>query len=228
MACLCEGGNEPPGSLKRICNHQLLLPLSPAAQNAAVSPLLSMPRAAPQCTVEPVSTHVRPALLRDAGREERERGEERRGEERRGEERRGEERRGEERRGEERRGEERKYVEKILVTIIMKNNSSRVLSQRNLLSDLEEAPSRNSEQETWDADHHDNVLHHDNARPHTARVTQNLISKFGWEQIDRPPYSPDFAQSDFHLFLHLKKFLGGQRFDGDNEVKTAVREWFAS
>ncbi|KAJ4428302.1 hypothetical protein ANN_24320 [Periplaneta americana] len=72
------------------------------------------------------------------------------------------------------------------------------------------------------------VLLHDNARPHTARNTQNLISKFGWEQIDHPPYSPDMAPSDFHFFLHLKKFLGGQRFDGDDEVKTAVREWFAS
>ncbi|KAJ4445259.1 hypothetical protein ANN_07060 [Periplaneta americana] len=40
--------------------------------------------------------------------------------------------------------------------------------------------------------------------------------------------SPDWAPSDFHLFLHLKKFLGGQRFDGDDEVKTAVWEWFAS
>ncbi|KAJ4444778.1 hypothetical protein ANN_06575, partial [Periplaneta americana] len=36
------------------------------------------------------------------------------------------------------------------------------------------------------------------------------------------------APSDFHLSLHLKKFLSGQRFDGDDEVKTAVREWFAS
>ncbi|KAJ4452187.1 hypothetical protein ANN_03705 [Periplaneta americana] len=46
--------------------------------------------------------------------------------------------------------------------------------------------------------------------------TQNLISKFGWKQIDQLPYSPDLAPSDFHLFLHLKKFLGGQRFDGDD------------
>ncbi|KAJ4438355.1 hypothetical protein ANN_14297 [Periplaneta americana] len=72
------------------------------------------------------------------------------------------------------------------------------------------------------------VLLHDNTRPHTARDTQNLISKFGWEQIDHPPYSPDLAPNDFNLFLHLKKFLGGQRFDGDDEVKTAVWEWFAS
>ncbi|KAJ4448694.1 hypothetical protein ANN_00084 [Periplaneta americana] len=38
---------------------------------------------------------------------------------------------------------------------------------------------------------------------------------------------PDLAPNDFHLFLHHKKFLGGQRFDGDDEVKTAVQEWFA-
>ena len=68
------------------------------------------------------------------------------------------------------------------------------------------------------------VLFHDNAWPHTARDTQNLISKFGCKQIDHPPYSLDLAQSDFHIFLHLKTFLGGQSFDGDNEVKTAVRE----
>ncbi|KAJ4442404.1 hypothetical protein ANN_03990 [Periplaneta americana] len=49
------------------------------------------------------------------------------------------------------------------------------------------------------------------ARPHTARDTQNLISKSGWEQIDHSPYSPDLAPSDFHLFLHHKKFLCGQR-----------------
>ncbi|GBM20514.1 hypothetical protein AVEN_61054-1 [Araneus ventricosus] len=34
------------------------------------------------------------------------------------------------------------------------------------------------------------VLLHDNARPHSAGVTQNLIQQFGWEQFDHPPYSP--------------------------------------
>jgi len=33
---------------------------------------------------------------------------------------------------------------------------------------------------------------HDNTRPHTAAATQNLITKFGWEQFDHPPYIPDF------------------------------------
>jgi histone-lysine N-methyltransferase SETMAR len=70
------------------------------------------------------------------------------------------------------------------------------------------------------------LLLHDNARPHTAAQTQDLITSFGWEQLDHPPYSPDLAPSDFHLFTHLKRFLGGQRFDDDDSVKEAVKQWF--
>ncbi|GFS54199.1 histone-lysine N-methyltransferase SETMAR [Trichonephila clavipes] len=44
------------------------------------------------------------------------------------------------------------------------------------------------------------LLLHDNARPHSAINTQNLIRSFRWEQIDHPPYSPVLAKSDFHLF----------------------------
>ena len=53
-------------------------------------------------------------------------------------------------------------------------------------------------------------------------TTQNLITTFGWEQFDHPPYSPDLAPSDFHLFLHLKPFLAGRQFHDDNKVKEAV------
>jgi len=42
-----------------------------------------------------------------------------------------------------------------------------------------------------------------------------------------PPYSHDLAPSDFHLFLHLKKFLGGKRFDED-DLKDAVQKWLTS
>jgi hypothetical protein len=30
------------------------------------------------------------------------------------------------------------------------------------------------------------------------------------------------------MFLHLKTFLGGQRFDNDSGVKEAINTWFAS
>jgi histone-lysine N-methyltransferase SETMAR len=68
---------------------------------------------------------------------------------------------------------------------------------------------------------------HDNARPHTAAATQDLIATFGWEQFDHPPSSTDLAPSDFHVFLHLKTFLGGRRFH-DDEVKETINTWFAS
>ena len=69
---------------------------------------------------------------------------------------------------------------------------------------------------------------HDNARPHTAAATQNLITTIGWEQFDHPPYNPYLAPSDFHLFLHLKSFLAGRQFHDDNEVKEAVTTCFTS
>jgi hypothetical protein len=36
---------------------------------------------------------------------------------------------------------------------------------------------------------------------------------------DHPAHSPDLAPSDFHLFLHLKKHLAGQKFHEEEEVK---------
>ena len=43
--------------------------------------------------------------------------------------------------------------------------------------------------------------------------------------MSHPPYSPDLAPSDFHLFGPLKDYLRGQRFKTDAEVKRAVRSW---
>jgi histone-lysine N-methyltransferase SETMAR len=55
----------------------------------------------------------------------------------------------------------------------------------------------------------------------------NAVTTFGWEQFGHPPYSPDLAPSDFHVFLHLKTFLGGRWFHDDNKVKEAVNTWVA-
>lgn len=65
-------------------------------------------------------------------------------------------------------------------------------------------------------------LHHDNARPHVANKTTSLITEFGWDVLDHPPYSPDVAPSDFHMFPALKKHLGGIKFANDEEVHEVV------
>ncbi|KAJ9598788.1 hypothetical protein L9F63_026674, partial [Diploptera punctata] len=49
------------------------------------------------------------------------------------------------------------------------------------------------------------ILQHDNARPHTARATVEKIRTFGWETLPHPPYSPDLAPSDYHLFASVKE-----------------------
>ena len=40
------------------------------------------------------------------------------------------------------------------------------------------------------------ICPHDNARPHSAAQTQDLITSFKWEQMDNPHYSPDLSPSD--------------------------------
>lgn len=69
------------------------------------------------------------------------------------------------------------------------------------------------------------LLLHDNARPHIARDTRNLLDSWHWEILPHPAYSPDLAPSDFHLFPKLKKHLRGQRFHSDDDVKEAVGDW---
>jgi len=69
------------------------------------------------------------------------------------------------------------------------------------------------------------MLQHDNARAHTANVTSSTITKLGWEVLVHPPYSPDLAPSDYHLFGPLKDHLGGMKFDTDDDVKIAVQNW---
>lgn len=66
---------------------------------------------------------------------------------------------------------------------------------------------------------------HDNARSHVARQTVALLQNFGWNIITHPPYSPDLAPSDYHLFPKLKEHLAGRRFCSDEEVKDEVQRF---
>lgn len=69
------------------------------------------------------------------------------------------------------------------------------------------------------------VLIHDNARPHTAARTRGLLEEFRWELFEHPPYSPDLAPCDFHLFTKMKVWLGTQRFVVNEELMSGIRIW---
>jgi len=72
------------------------------------------------------------------------------------------------------------------------------------------------------------ILLHDNARPHTARLTTNKLTEFDWEHLEHPPYSPDLAPSDFHLFRSLEHFLRGKQFGNMDEMRNSLEEFFDS
>ncbi|UYV83859.1 hypothetical protein LAZ67_X000450 [Cordylochernes scorpioides] len=62
------------------------------------------------------------------------------------------------------------------------------------------------------------ILHHDNARPHTAHLVTSFLAKNGTEILPQPPYSPDIAPNDFFLFPKLKAVLKGRHFDTREDI----------
>ena len=69
------------------------------------------------------------------------------------------------------------------------------------------------------------IILYDNPRPHTANLVRGKLERFGWETLQRPPYSPDLSPCDFHIFGDLKKDIRGRRFHSDEEVQEWVRLW---
>jgi len=58
---------------------------------------------------------------------------------------------------------------------------------------------------------------------HHALATQKKLAYLGSQYFDHPPYSPDLAPSDYHLFPGLKKKqLNGCHFSSDADVIAAV------
>jgi histone-lysine N-methyltransferase SETMAR len=69
----------------------------------------------------------------------------------------------------------------------------------------------------------DILLQHDNLRPHVSLRTTKAINKFGWTVLSHPPYSPDLAPSDYHLFGKLKDSLRGSKFEDDESLVAAAK-----
>lgn len=71
------------------------------------------------------------------------------------------------------------------------------------------------------------LLLHDNARPHVSKETRRKINELGWEVLPHPPYSPDLAPSDYHLFRSLSNHLMNKKYDDFNHLKNDISSFFS-
>ncbi|EZA62154.1 Histone-lysine N-methyltransferase SETMAR, partial [Ooceraea biroi] len=70
------------------------------------------------------------------------------------------------------------------------------------------------------------IFHQDNIRPHVSLATRQKLLQLGWDVLPHPPYSPDLAPSDFHLFRSLQNSLNGKNFTSLEACKQHPQEFF--
>ncbi|GBP83919.1 Mariner Mos1 transposase [Eumeta japonica] len=63
------------------------------------------------------------------------------------------------------------------------------------------------------------ILLHDNTRPHVAVPVRNYWKTLDWKVLPHPPYSPDIAPCDYHLFRSMAHALSEQRFTSYEDTK---------
>ena len=71
------------------------------------------------------------------------------------------------------------------------------------------------------------IFHQDDARPHVSLMTRQKLLQLGWEVLIHPPYSPDIAPLDFHLFQSLQNSLNGKIFGSLEDRKRHLEQFFA-
>ena len=72
------------------------------------------------------------------------------------------------------------------------------------------------------------LLLHDNTRPQIAKRIKEAIEGYCWKVLPHPPYSPDLAPTDFHLFRSFSNAMRGVSFNNDAELKTWLDGFFWS
>ena len=79
------------------------------------------------------------------------------------------------------------------------------------------------------AERHEKViLLHDNARPHISKTVKQKLEQLKWDVLLQPPYSPDLAPSDYHLFRSMQHGLAEQKLSSVDDIKKWLDFWIAS
>ena len=72
------------------------------------------------------------------------------------------------------------------------------------------------------------ILFHDDSAPsHTSNIAQARKHELGFESLPHPPFSPYLASSGY-LFLNLKRWLYGRRFESNKEAKWETEGYFGA
>jgi histone-lysine N-methyltransferase SETMAR len=69
---------------------------------------------------------------------------------------------------------------------------------------------------------HGVILQHENARRHTANMTKVAIQELDWEIFPHPPYSPDLALSNYHIFRSLSNNLRHAEFPSTPTLSSKI------
>ncbi|EGI68253.1 Mariner Mos1 transposase [Acromyrmex echinatior] len=72
------------------------------------------------------------------------------------------------------------------------------------------------------------ILLHNNAQSHVAAPVKTYMEALNWEVLPHPPYSPDIAPSDYHLFRSMAHGLSEQHFTSYEVIKNWINNWIAS
>ena len=57
---------------------------------------------------------------------------------------------------------------------------------------------------------------------HHSKKVNSFLAATGLKGAAHPPYSPDLAPSDFHLFGKLKKKIAGMEFASEDELSSEI------
>ena len=70
------------------------------------------------------------------------------------------------------------------------------------------------------------LFYQDNTRLHVSLMTRQKLLQLDWEVLIHPPYSPDMAPLDFHLFWSLQNSLNGKNFNSLEDCKSHLEQFF--
>ena len=72
------------------------------------------------------------------------------------------------------------------------------------------------------------LIHMDNAPCHNSRITKEYLRQYNFNRLEHPPYSPDLAPCDFHLFGWMKSHYANTLCKSIEDAEKQISNWVDS